>query len=159
MRVSVLFFYRLPTRPTWNNNALSAQPQKKKIQKILVSGSPTTEFYFPQKGGSVSNSYFYSSRVFIRIRIWFMYLIYIRVLFRAIHSAQQKNSPFGQFHHYFFFLFLMYIFPIHFIKIRCRAKHKGGERGLYRNNKGPHKTKPSMGPNHVNPNPEGLYTT
>jgi hypothetical protein len=42
-------------------------PTRKKIfcfQKILLSGSPTTEFYFPQKGPSVSNSYFYSSMVF-----------------------------------------------------------------------------------------------
>jgi hypothetical protein len=53
VRVSALFFVG-PTRHTWNYNALSAQPPKKLFsKKILLSGSPTTEFYFPQKGRSV----------------------------------------------------------------------------------------------------------
>ncbi len=83
------FFLRLPTRPTWNNNALSAQPHKKNcFQKILLSGSPTTEFYFPKKlGRSVSNSYFYSCKLFfIKIRIRFLYFIYIRVLFMPYNT-------------------------------------------------------------------------
>ncbi len=144
------FFLRLPTRPTWNNNALSAQPPKKLFSKnILLSGSPTIEFYFPQKGRSVSNSYFSSSKVFYTNTYMVPVLHIHTCIIRAIHSTQLPKFftkfffPLGSsttiffFSYFYSFRYIIHIcifFPIYFIKICVGQKHKGkgGDTGIIR---------------------------
>jgi hypothetical protein len=161
VRVSALFFfYRLPTRPTWNNNALSAQPQKKKLfsKKFFFRAVPPQNFNFPKKvGRSVGRSVipiFTLLGYFIRNTYMVPVLHIHTCIIRAIHSAQQKILPSGSSTTIFFFSFpifthlgilstFVYFFPYTFHKkYGVEGKAQGGERGLYRNNKGPHKTEP-----------------
>jgi hypothetical protein len=154
-----LFFFVCPQDPRGTTTHSLPNPQKNCFQNILRSGnsSPSTEFYFPQKGRSVSNSYFYTLLRYIWSKYVYgsLYFTYIRVLFVPYTLPNSQNYlpknylPFGQFHHYFFFFsyfysfryFIphLYNFPYTFHKNTYRAKQKGG-RGLYGNKKQPHKT-------------------
>jgi hypothetical protein len=92
------FFCVCPQDPTWNNNTLSAQPPKKLFSKNSSLGQSHHRILFSQKAQSVSNSYFYSSEVFLSEYVYgSLYVIYIRVLLGPYALPNSQNSPFGQF--------------------------------------------------------------
>lgn len=133
-----LFFSFAHKTHVEQQRTLCPTPKTIVFKNILRSGSsPSTEFYFPQKGRSVSNSYFfYSSKVyFIKIRIRFPILHVHTCIIRAIHSAQLPKlftlwavPPLYIFYYFYsfrYFIHICIILPIHFIKIRIGQSTRG----------------------------------
>ncbi len=153
------FFIVCPQDPHGTTTHSLPNPKKKNcFQKNSSFGQCHHRILISPKrsvGRSVSNSYFYSSRVFYTKYVYGSCTSYTYVYyFMPYNLPNKKILPSGSSTTIFFFSFpifthlgilstFVYFFPYTFHKkYGVEGKAQGGERGLYRNNKGPHKTEP-----------------
>lgn len=115
------FFIVCPQDPHGTTTHSLPNPKKKNcFQKNSSFGQCHHRILISPKrsvGRSVSNSYFYSSRVFYTKYVYGSCTSYTYVYYSCHTLCPTKNSPFGQFHHYFFLFFSYFYSFRYFIHI------------------------------------------